>query len=85
MKVSIIRGGRRGIDLEIVRLRLSRRTHHRFARCNTLTPAHVCSAAMNGVGAPKPRSDFCPAKIAIHAPNSSRTISASDGSLCWSY
>jgi uncharacterized protein (DUF1330 family) len=44
MRVSITRGGRRGIDLEIVRLRLSRRT-----RCDTLTPAHVCSAALNGV------------------------------------
>ena len=49
MKVSITGGGRRGIDLEIVRLRLSRRTYHRFARCDTLTPAHVCSAALNGV------------------------------------
>jgi len=37
MRVSITRGGCRGADLEIVRLRLSRRTHHRFARCDILT------------------------------------------------
>ena len=29
-------------------------------------------------------SDSCPSKVAIHDPNPSRTISATDGSLCWS-
>ena len=43
MRVSITWGGRRGVDLEIVRIRLSRRTHRSLRYPYAGAPSQRCS------------------------------------------